>query len=173
MDKEGFTKFIKLSVEDIWYSQRSTDPVKEQTEWLVKSLWPLYANKEDSSKRIQNLQDDIKKWSDGTFGMHRTANPMAYHLKKEITELITALDDLYRGTYSNSSTQDGIDLLATKYRRIRFELADCLMLLIDCASHTQINMDSLISAVEEKLEINKNRKWGTPDENGVIRHIEE
>jgi len=171
MDKEEFTKFIKLSVEDIWYGKRSMDPVKEQTEWLVKSLWPLYANQEDPSQRIQNLQDDIKKWSDGAFGMHRTAAPMAYHLKIEIDELIDALNELYQGTYSNSSTQNGIDLVAAKYRRIRFELADCLMLLIDCASHAQINMDSLISATEEKLEINKNRKWGTPDENGVVEHI--
>jgi hypothetical protein len=30
-----------------------------------------------------------------------------------------------------------------------------------------------MDAVEEKLEINKNRKWAPPDENGVCEHIEE
>ena len=171
MNKEEFRKIIRLSVEDVWYDRRSLNPVKEQTELLVEALWPLYTTKEDPLQRIQNLQDEVKKWSDGAFGMYRTATPMAYHLKIEIDELITALKELYQGTYSNSSTQNGIDLVAAKYRRIRFELADCLMLLIDCASHAQINMDSLISATEEKLEINKNRKWGTPDENGVVEHI--
>jgi len=170
MNKKEFTKIVQLSTEDVWYGRRSIDPVKEQTELIVETLWPLYASKEDPLQRIQNLQDDVKKWSDGTFGMYRTATPMAYHLKKEIDELIIALEELYQGTYSNN-TQNGIDLLMSKYKRIRFELADCLMLLIDCASHAQINMDSLISATEEKLEINKNRKWGTPDENGVVEHI--
>jgi hypothetical protein len=28
----------------------------------------------------------------------------------------------------------------------------------------------LLLAVKEKLEINKNRKWGKPDANGVIEH---
>lgn len=171
MNKEEFRKIIRLSVEDVWYDRRSLNPVKEQTELLVEALWPLYATKEDPLQRIQNLQDEVKKWSDGTFGMYRTAIPMAHHLKKEIDELITALKELYQGTYSNSSTQNGIDLVAAKYRRIRDSFSDCLMLLIDCASHAQINMDSLISATEEKLEINKKRKWGTPDENGVVEHI--
>ena len=123
-------------------------------------------------ERIQTLQNDIKKWSDETFGKYRSASPMAYHLKKEVDELIGALERLYEGTYTNSDiTAVGVQELMKKNERILYELADCLTLVMDCASHVQIDMQSLISASEKKLEINKKRKWGVPDENGVVEYI--
>ena len=106
-------------------------------------------------KRLQTLQDNIKQWSDETFGSHRTGKPIAYHLKKEIDEVIDAIDN-------NSG-----------HTRIKFELADCLTLLLDVASHEFIDVDELLDASEEKMEINKKRKWGEPDENGVVEHIPE
>ena len=123
-------------------------------------------------ERIQKLQNDVKKWSDETFGAHRTGTPIAYHLKKEIKEVIDALEEYHQGTYSNEV--DGIvEQYFLKRNRIKFELADCLTLLIDIAAHEQIDMDDLLDACERKLVINKGRKWGEPDENGVIEHIHE
>jgi len=110
---------------------------------------------------IQLLQNEIKKWSDSTFGNHRTGTPIAYHLKKEIDEVIVALENHHKGA------DDG-----TK-NRVKFELVDCLTLLVDIAAHEDINMFDLVDASFEKLEINKKRKWGKPDENGVVEHIEE
>jgi hypothetical protein len=33
--------------------------------------------------------------------------------------------------------------------------------------------DELLTACFNKLEINKNRVWGKPDENGVVEHIKD
>jgi len=130
-------------------------------------------NNDDQLQRIQKLQNDVMKWSDDTFGKYRTATPMAFHLKKEVDELIDALERLYEGTYLNSDlTQIGVQELMRKNKRILYEIADCLMLLIDCAAHAQIDINTLIDTAETKLEINKNRKWGKPDGNGVVERIE-
>ena len=120
---------------------------------------------------IQQLQTDIKKWSDGQFGMHRTGLPIAYHLKKETDELIDAIDDINRGTYTNSG--NGPELLAKKRDRLGYELADCFILLLDTAAHMGIHMESLMEYSEKKLEICKTRVWGAPDENGAIEHIKQ
>jgi NTP pyrophosphatase (non-canonical NTP hydrolase) len=124
-------------------------------------------------ERIQKLQDDITKWSDDTFGKYRSASPMAHHLRKETEELINALTVLEEEGYTHSDISAiGIQDLIQKNKRVLFELADCLTLIMDCASHAQINMNTLINAVEEKLKINKSRTWGKPDVNGVVEHIE-
>lgn len=173
MNKDDFTTIIKSSVEDVWHGRRSMNPVEEQTNLLVEKLWPVFTENENTEK-IQKIQNEIKNWSDGTFGKYRTALPMAFHLKKEIDELIDALDNEYSGAYFNSElTEIGFQEMKKKQRRIVFELADCLMLIIDCAAHVPLTMNEVCSAVEEKLEINKKRKWGTPDKNGVVEHIQE
>ena len=51
------------------------------------------------------------------------------------------------------------------------EIADCFMLLLDSAHHVGITHNEILQATKEKLEINKKRKWGNPDENGVVEHI--
>lgn len=122
-------------------------------------------------KRIQTLQDDIKQWSDETFGAHRTGKPIAHHLKKEIDEVIDAIEVLEEKIYTHKG--DVREEYWKGYTRVKFELADCFTLLLDVAAHENINVSDLLDASEEKLEINKNRKWGNPDENGVVEHIPE
>jgi len=110
---------------------------------------------------VQHIQNQIKKWSDDSFGSHRTGKPIAHHLKKEIDEVIEAIENYH---------QDPTDKTKT---RVLFEIADCMMLLLDVASHENITFNLLMDAVAEKLEINKKRKWGEPDDNGVVEHIPE
>ena len=120
---------------------------------------------------VQQLQNDIKKWSDEAFGKHRTGKPIAYHLKKEIDELITALDDFHQGVYAENITVGALQVV-NKRHRIKMEAADCFTLLLDILSHEGFNIDELVDSSFEKLEINKKRKWGPPDENGAHQHIE-
>lgn len=54
----------------------------------------------------------------------------------------------------------------------RYEFADCFMLLIAAAKMEGLTAKDLISITRAKLELNKVRKWGKPDENGVVEHIE-
>ena len=124
-----------------------------------------------TEKRLQNLQDDIKQWSDETFGSHRTGKPIAHHLKKEIDEVIDAIEGLE--TETSNTKADVRSVYWWKHTRVKFELADCLTLLLDIAAHEYINVSDLLDASEEKMEINKKRKWGEPDENGVVEHIPE
>jgi NTP pyrophosphatase (non-canonical NTP hydrolase) len=101
----------------------------------------------------QQLADDISTWSDATFGCGQRNPAIAYHLKKEVDELIEALENV-------SSVEE-----------LGMEFADCLMLLLDSASHAGISVDELMIYARKKLEINKTRIWGKPDENGVIEHV--
>lgn len=122
--------------------------------------------------QVQKLQNDVKKWSDETFGKHRTGKPIAYHLKKEIDELIEALDVYHQGIYSNDIETARLEVICKK-ERVKMEAADCFTLLIDILAHEGIDIEQLIDASFHKLQINKNRKWGKPDKNGVIEHIKE
>ena len=98
------------------------------------------------SSRIQQLQDEIAIWSDATFGSGRPADIPLNHLAKEIQELIVSPED-------------------------RMEYADCLILLLDAFRLTGGSAEELINTCYEKMEINRKRKWGKPDKNGVVEHI--
>ncbi len=98
------------------------------------------------STRIQQLQEEIAQWSDATFGSCRPATRPLHHLAKEVQELIETPDD-------------------------RMEYADCLILLLDAYRMAGGSADDLIATCYKKLEINKERQWGDPDENGVVEHI--
>ena len=112
-------------------------------------------------KELQKLMDDIAEWSDTTFGRRQRNPAITYHLKKEIDELICAIEK-----YQNGSS----DFYENLHEKVCFEFADCFMLLLDSASHFGFTADDLFYHTKEKLEINKNRSWGKPDENGVIEH---
>jgi len=53
----------------------------------------------------------------------------------------------------------------------RYEFADCFMLLIAAAKMEGMSGNDLILITRLKLALNKKRKWGKPDENGVVEHI--
>ena len=91
----------------------------------------------------------INTWSTATFGEdHQRFSPIVHHLKKEVQELLDT---------------DGDEM----------EFADCMMLLLDAAKVKGICGSKVLALTEQKLEINKKRTWGKPDENGVVEHIPE
>jgi len=96
---------------------------------------------------IQLLQDDICEWANKTFGSNQRLLPVIHHLKQEVDELLT-------------------------HPHNRMEFADCFILLLEAAQQAGLDTDDLIRDSYEKLEINKKRVWGEPDENGVVNHIE-
>ena len=111
----------------------------------------------EGAEKLQKLMTDISEWSNKTFGDGQRNPAIVYHLKKEVNELIA----VFEGNPRNA------------HRQLWFEYADCLMLLLDSALHAGFTARDLIDATREKLEINKTRKWGKPDENGVIEHVEQ
>lgn len=95
--------------------------------------------------RWQQLQDDIGVFTDKTFG-ESTPQSKAHHLAEEAME----------------AAADPSDII---------EWADCTILLLDAVRKAGFTTDDLYAAVQRKMEINKSRKWGDKDENGVVRHV--
>lgn len=98
-----------------------------------------------SIELLDKLQAEIGEWQDKGFGRGQSPVPLIHHLRKEVDELLMA-----------------------PYNRI--EYADCLILLLSAARKAGISADMLIIDAFKKLEVNKGRKWGKPDMNGVIEH---
>ncbi len=115
---------------------------------------------------MQKLMDLISEWSDMQFSngvfTHERALPIIHHLKKEVGELIDELKKVGNAepTYLEKE-------------KVKEEYADCFMLLLDSASHFGLSAEDLYNACVWKLKINKHRKWGAPDANGVVEHIRE
>lgn len=96
---------------------------------------------------IRRLQDDIAAWSDPTFGYDRHPESTLRHIQEEIEELLAAPYDL-------------------------MEYADVMHMLLDCSRRAGFDADMLLDATRRKLEINKKRKWGKPNDQGYSKHIE-
>jgi hypothetical protein len=85
--------------------------------------------------KLQQLTDDVAKWSDSQFGANRSPLPMLHHLKSEIVELIDALYLVHT---------NGIELC-------KYEYADCFMLLLDSARTFNINSNTLVQFVNIEI----------------------
>lgn len=94
--------------------------------------------------------ESISKWQNETFG-EATALSKIAHLKQEVEEL-------------------KIDLEKDCPAKI-FEFADCFILLFGAAASDGMFYEDICNAIDKKMEMNKKRKWGKPDENGVVNHI--
>ena len=105
--------------------------------------------------------NDEAEFSDKTFGADRSYIPVLYHLKKEVKELIESATQFDLAKHNDAE-------IATC-----LEFADVFLLLIDAARKFDLDAFHLITWSRMKLEINKTRKWGQPDENGVVEHIRE
>lgn len=120
----------------------------------------------DKNDLYQKLMNEISQWSDaqfskGNFERERSI-PISFHLMEEAKELNLALQE-----YFGYQTVEN-------FEKVEEELADCLMLLLDCSCHFGYNTDELRVACHNKLEVNKHkRRWGEPDINGVVHHLKE
>lgn len=94
---------------------------------------------------------EITEWQNKTFQNSTTLSKII-HLKQEVEEL-------ERAVYFESE------------KEVIKELADCLILLFGVASKMGLTYETTWLAIEQKMEINKQRKWGKPDANGVVNHI--
>lgn len=96
---------------------------------------------------VQAVFNEHISWADAQFGNDRPQQALE-HLKRECSEAQDNLGDVS-------------------------EFADMQMLLwhsFHCA-HPDKTLQNLTDAVYDKLQINKGRKWGLPDKDGVIEHI--
>jgi hypothetical protein len=95
---------------------------------------------------IRRLQLELHRWADQQFGYERHPRGAIAHLVKEVQELAEAPHDA-------------------------LEYVDCLTLLLDAASNAHISIDNLLEIAWDKLDENRHREWGEPDEDGVVEHV--
>lgn len=94
--------------------------------------------------------NEISAWQKQTFG-EATPSSKLFHLLEEIRELHEAI------IINDNDT--------------RLEFADCFFLIFGAAAAFGMTYQDICDAIQEKFEINKSRKWGKPDKNGVVNHI--
>lgn len=92
----------------------------------------------------------IIKWQKETFTLATPLSKIS-HLEKEVFELKEAIEQKDIG--------------------LRHEIADCILLIFGTADALGMSYDDILNAIDEKFIINQKRKWGKPDENGVVYHI--
>jgi hypothetical protein len=96
---------------------------------------------------LLSFQRMVAQWGRETFPRQSTSGVMA-HLEDEIQEL-----------KENPADPE--------------ELADCFLLLLQLASRAGVKEVDLLDAAKRKHEVNRDRKWGAPDERGVCRHVDD
>lgn len=88
------------------------------------------------------LIESVHQWQCETFPQ-AGAESKWHHLKEEIEELGDCLSD-------------------------PSEIADCLLLLIGIAKVQGLDP---FQCIVDKMAVNRERDWGKPDSNGVVKHI--
>lgn len=117
--------------------------------------------------RLNDFIQKYSEWSDRTFGSDRKPQAPLHHLKEEVAEAIEALD-----RYDEMKAQ-GL-CVSKQAMNVMFEFADIFILALDAPRKYGLDMDKILDLAEVKLFINeRHRTWGKPDENGVIKHVEE
>jgi NTP pyrophosphatase (non-canonical NTP hydrolase) len=92
---------------------------------------------------LQQLQSDVVSWANEIFP-HRTPQQGFLKLFEEIGEVL-------------------------QEPRNKYEWADVFIMLLDIADRYNISGDDLVNAIQEKMDINRDRRW-SENEIGVMKH---
>lgn len=94
--------------------------------------------------------ETITKWQNKVF-IKATPLSCVNHLEEEVGEL---KKDIENGKYS-------LD-----------EIADCFLLLFSICNKCGLEYEDVVNAIDVKMEVNYQRKWGEVNEKGYVKHIE-
>lgn len=101
----------------------------------------------------KKMFEEITEWQKQTFPKS-TALSNANHLTEEVKELTH-------------------DLTWDKPREQTLsEYADCFLLLFGSASLYGLSYEDICKAINDKMEVNKRRKWGEVNEGGYVKHVD-
>ena len=94
---------------------------------------------------IQQLQDEVLRWANVTLP-DRTPKDLLLQLHEEISDMAKNPTDIK-------------------------ESGDVLILLLDFIGFYGVKTDALLRAAEEKMEINRQRKWAVDRRTTITRHV--
>lgn len=102
--------------------------------------------------------EEITAWQKSVF-TKATALSAANHLSEEVDELQEAVACIEEGA-------------ASQHEKILHEYADCFLLLFGSASLYGLTYEDICQAINQKMQINKQRKWGEVNKDGYVKHID-
>lgn len=120
----------------------------------------------DLGEALYDLARDQAAWSQTTFGADSVRDGVGAlkHLAKEATEAeeaALALREFGTGQPGHAEAK----------AELRTEFADCLLLVLDASRRSGISPLQLITAAQEKMVVNKSRKWPAPEADTPVEHI--
>ena len=107
----------------------------------------------------KEMFESITAWQKQVF-TKATAKSAATHLMEEVKELGEAL------------MKENHTLNFEQIQAVLLEYADCFLLLFGSASLYGLTYEDICKAINDKMEINKARKWGDVNEQGYVKHID-
>jgi len=140
-----------------WQNQRMREWFEYRTglEYALLSehmkLIDLMLSNQTTPEATRELYESVTKWQDEIF---TKATPLSCvnHLIEEVAELKS---DIQKGcTYSD-------------------EVADCFLLLFGVCNKFGMEWNEVVAAIESKMVINRERKWGKVNELGYVKHIQD
>lgn len=97
--------------------------------------------------------EEITAWQKKVF-TKANALSAVHHLSEEVTEL-------------------ELDIAGkSDVEKTKAEYADCFLLLFGSACLYGLSYDDICKAINDKMEVNKQRKWGEVNEQGYVKHVE-
>jgi len=104
-------------------------------------------------------------WSQETFGTDSERGPAGtiLHLWKEVHQELIEIN-------MSDLSQPALKLKNQSLPEMQMELVDCFFLVTDAARRSGLNYNQFMDLVEEKLKINKARKWNKPTSDQPVEH---
>lgn len=102
--------------------------------------------------KFTDLVVDHREWSERTFGSDKERGPLGAlrHLEKEAREAQAEAEKC-------TLLREGWSM-----ERLREELADCLLLILDASRRAGVKPMQLVEAAQRKMAVNRSRSWPTP-----------
>jgi NTP pyrophosphatase (non-canonical NTP hydrolase) len=117
---------------------------------------------------LADLVEDQADWSQATFGKDSERGPLGplKHLEKEAREAQEAWERL-QADIRNFAFQ-----INTSTDKVKEELADCLLLVLDASRRSGIKVMQLLEAAQAKMKVNRAREWPKPtDAVNPVEHV--
>jgi phosphoribosyl-ATP pyrophosphohydrolase len=102
----------------------------------------------------KEMFEEITRWQKEIFTSATDITALA-HLQEEVREVKEAV------------------FLEVNEMLVAEEYADCFMLLFGSAALHGLSYEDICNVIKRKFEVNKQRKWGKPNEDGYVKHVKD
>jgi NTP pyrophosphatase (non-canonical NTP hydrolase) len=138
----------------------------ENLQYIVKMSKILRFSDLKSPALIQEIQDDIAKWSNETF----TDSKSNYRLVALVSHLLEEAKEVRYEINKYTEHNFAPDEKIMQKSAILSQCADCEILIMDLLAKLGFSTDDLLKAILHKMEVNKTRQWEGPNKDGLYHH---